>query len=163
MPAEFNVGDPIAYFLTWTTYGTWLPGDPRGWNRKGEIDSLTGNSLIAATAKARMREDVFLLTISDRKVVEETIGDHCEIRGWELHALNVRSNHLHVVVTAGENSPEKVVAELKTWCTRKLKEAHEKRNRFWTQGASCRWLNSDDDLAKAVDYTNEAQDRKGVE
>jgi hypothetical protein len=23
--------DPIGYFLTWVTYGTWLPGDPRGW------------------------------------------------------------------------------------------------------------------------------------
>src|SRR5262249_3307643 len=21
----------LAYFLTWTTYGTWLPGDARGW------------------------------------------------------------------------------------------------------------------------------------
>jgi hypothetical protein len=26
--------DPIAYFLTWTTYGTWLPGDERGWYAK---------------------------------------------------------------------------------------------------------------------------------
>ena len=23
--------DPLAYFLTWPTYGTWLPGDERGW------------------------------------------------------------------------------------------------------------------------------------
>ena len=23
--------EPIAYFLTWTTYGSWLPGDQRGW------------------------------------------------------------------------------------------------------------------------------------
>jgi hypothetical protein len=22
---------PIAFFLTWSTYGTWLPGDDRGW------------------------------------------------------------------------------------------------------------------------------------
>ena len=24
-------GDPVGYFLTWVTYGTWLPGDSRGW------------------------------------------------------------------------------------------------------------------------------------
>lgn len=24
------VDDAHAYFITWTTYGTWLPGDPRG-------------------------------------------------------------------------------------------------------------------------------------
>ena len=23
--------DPLAFFITWTTYGTWLPGDDRGW------------------------------------------------------------------------------------------------------------------------------------
>jgi hypothetical protein len=23
--------EALAYFLTWTTYGTWLPGDERGW------------------------------------------------------------------------------------------------------------------------------------
>ena len=23
--------DPVAFFLTWPTYGTWLPGDHRGW------------------------------------------------------------------------------------------------------------------------------------
>jgi hypothetical protein len=31
--------DPLAYFITWTCYGTWLPGDDRGWTKwhKGEI------------------------------------------------------------------------------------------------------------------------------
>ncbi len=23
--------EPLGYFLTWVTYGTWLPGDERGW------------------------------------------------------------------------------------------------------------------------------------
>ena len=26
----FNTDEPMAYFITWTTYGTWLPGDERG-------------------------------------------------------------------------------------------------------------------------------------
>ena len=25
----------IAYFSTWTTYGTWLPGEPRNWYASG--------------------------------------------------------------------------------------------------------------------------------
>jgi hypothetical protein len=25
------MSDPLAYFITWATYGTWLPGDERGW------------------------------------------------------------------------------------------------------------------------------------
>jgi hypothetical protein len=27
---DHNRDEPLAYFLTWTTYGTWLPGDERG-------------------------------------------------------------------------------------------------------------------------------------
>jgi hypothetical protein len=26
--------EPLAYFLTWTAYGSWLPGDERGWVAK---------------------------------------------------------------------------------------------------------------------------------
>ncbi|MCA9023576.1 MAG: hypothetical protein KDA86_00045 [Planctomycetaceae bacterium] len=25
------MSEPLAFFLTWMTYGTWLPGDERGW------------------------------------------------------------------------------------------------------------------------------------
>ena len=25
------MNDPLAFFLTWSTYGSWLPGDARGW------------------------------------------------------------------------------------------------------------------------------------
>ena len=36
-PNEPPLPEPLAYFLTWPTYGTWLPGDERGWveYRKG--------------------------------------------------------------------------------------------------------------------------------
>src|SRR5688572_5449193 len=28
---EPPMAEPLAYFITWATYGTWLPGDERGW------------------------------------------------------------------------------------------------------------------------------------
>ena len=28
--------EPLAFFLTWPTYGTWLPGDERGWVKYGQ-------------------------------------------------------------------------------------------------------------------------------
>ncbi|MEZ6112471.1 MAG: hypothetical protein R3C99_15870 [Pirellulaceae bacterium] len=28
--------DPIAYFITWTVYGTFLQGDHRGWRKRGK-------------------------------------------------------------------------------------------------------------------------------
>ncbi|MGI9518712.1 MAG: transposase [Pirellulaceae bacterium] len=88
---------------------------------------------------------------------------HCEIRNWQLHSVAVRSNHIHVVLTAPHYTPEQVRDQLKAWCTRKLKPSHPGRLRFWTEGASCRWINHEEELDRAVTYVVDAQDRKGVE
>ena len=159
----FNTGEPLAYFLTWTTYGTWLPGDERGWNRKDEPGFQKPNPLLVESAEAKMKETAFQLSEPQRVIVEDTIRTHCEIRNWHLHAVNARSNHVHVVVTAPGYKPETVRDQFKAWCTRKLKEAGESRTNFWTEGGSRRWINTEDDLEAAIVYVLEAQDRKGVE
>jgi len=33
------MNDPIAYFITWGTYGDRLPGDARGWVQKKKWES----------------------------------------------------------------------------------------------------------------------------
>ncbi len=80
-----------------------------------------------------------------------------------LHAINARSNHVHVVVTAPNYKPDTVARQFKAWCTRNLKTNHPERKTFWSEGASRRWINQEDDLVNAVEYTTEAQDRKGGE
>lgn len=160
---EFNTDEPIAYLITWTAYGTWLPGDERGWNQRGQAEIQAPNAQYLKSAKARMKESPFLLTKPDQEVVENTIRKHCNIRKWTLHAVSARSNHIHVVVTAPDYDPVTVTEQFKAWCTRKLKPSYQKRDRFWTDRASRRWINHEDDLDAAVIYVLEAQDRKGVE
>ena len=159
----FNLGEPLAYFLTWTTYGTWLPGDERGWNRKREADTQLANPLFVEMARPQLKEPEFRLSAVDRRIVEETIRDHCRVRNWHLHALNARSNHVHAVVTAARYPPKSVRDQFKAWCTRRLKDGGTTRTRFWTEGASCRWINHEEELVAAVLYVVEAQDRKGGE
>ncbi len=159
----FNSEEPIAFFITWTCYGTWLPGDDRGWHQWGRGGTQRPNELFNRTAQSQMKEPEFLLSEDDRAVVEETVEKHCGIRGWTLHAVNARSNHVHVVVTAPSYAPGTVRDQFKAWCTRKLTPAHRGRERFWTEGASCRSINHDDDLEAAIRYAGEAQDRKHVE
>src|SRR5215208_5502449 len=89
---------PLAYFLTWTTYGTWLPGDDRGWTKRGKGQQLPDFYRMFASA-LRMTEDAIVLSPQQRLAVEETIREHCRIRGWTLHAVNCRTNHVHVVFT----------------------------------------------------------------
>ncbi len=165
---KFNTGDPLAYFLTWTTYGTWLPGDDRGWTRKDASGAMkASNPLFRDAAAARMKEAAFILSTAQREIVELTIRKHCEIRNWRLHAVNVhavnvRSNYVHVVVTAAGYRSQTVRDQFKAWCSRRLKEAGIMRDNFWTEGCSQRLVNSENDLEAAVVYVLDAQDRKEV-
>ncbi len=160
---QFNHGEPLGYFITWTTYGTWLPGDDRGWHRKGEADIQIPSPLSAESAQSKMKETDFWMNQRDRQIVLETISRHCQIRNWELHAADARTNHVHVVVTAPFYSPEEVRDQLKAWCTRSLKPHYPGRKNFWTEGASRRFLNTQADLDTTVQYVKEAQDQKGCE
>ncbi len=160
--SEFNADEPIAHFITWTSFGTWLPGDERGWWRQGG-EWQPANELFRKMAAAEMKETPFILSLDDRDIVEQTVSKHCEFRGWILHAVRSRLNHVHVVVTAPGYKPETVRDQFKAWCTRKLKPTHPGRERFWTEGGSRRWINHENDLEATVLYVNEAQDRKGLE
>jgi hypothetical protein len=97
----------LAYHLIWTTYGTWLPGDQRGWVKHGTWEVQPPNPAIEHQARSRMAEEPVLLTPEQRALVATTIQDHSHIRGWKLLALNVRSNHVHAVVSA-DRPPEEV-------------------------------------------------------
>ncbi|MEZ6097214.1 MAG: transposase [Pirellulaceae bacterium] len=113
-------------------------------------------------AASEMKETAFIMTPDDREVVEATVLKHCEIRDWSLHAVNARSNHMHVVVTSSGYSPETVRDQFKAWCSQKLKSSYPERKRFWTEGASRRYLNTEEELEAAVMYVRDAQDRKGI-
>jgi hypothetical protein len=103
--------EPLAYFITWSTYGTWLPGDERGW-----VEFRYGwrmpDALRELEPAAKMAEDACRLSLEQRRAVEAQIKETCQIRDWHLHAVNCRSNHLHLVVTA-PTAPERVRSQLK--------------------------------------------------
>lgn len=153
-----STSEPIAYFLTWSSYGTWLPGDERGSWHQGKWIPPSG--LFREMARMEMKEAPFTLSGNDPDTVEATVARHCAIRGWLHHAVKARTNHVHVIVTASEYLPETVRDQLKAWCTRTLKPSYPGRKRFWTEGGSCRWINRTDDLIAAIQYVNEAQNRK---
>jgi REP element-mobilizing transposase RayT len=150
--------DPIGYFLTWATYGTWLPGDARGWVEYRHGWQLP-DPIRELEAKARMTEDACILTPAQRRAVAAQIADTCAHRGWMLHAVNCRSNHVHVVVSAEVAIPKKIRGDLKAWATRTLKEKFDAgRENWWAERGSIRYLNTDDDLQSAILYVRESQD-----
>lgn len=157
---------PLAFHLTWTTYGTWLPGDPRGWVKRGQ--GLQPPSLLRQRdTELRMSEDACRLDALQRRLVEAIVAEHCRIRDWRLYGVNCRSNHIHVVVTA-DAEPETVLEQRKSWTTRWLKELESlrfpdlavAREHWWTERGSRRWINDLDVLEAVLHYVRECQARR---
>lgn len=155
----------LAYFLTWTTYGTWLRGDARGSvvddNRFGVPFAEPDPALVAEDSR-RLESDAMVLDVEMRETVHRSIVSVCEHRGWVLHAANVRSNHVHAVV-GSTVAAEKTLADLKAWATRALREAGlaGDTQKIWTRHGSTRHLFDYGGLEKAVDYVARHQDMKG--
>jgi REP element-mobilizing transposase RayT len=112
-----------------------------------------------------MVESAVVLTEEQRVLVEQTIRDHCRIRGWLLHAVNARSNHVHVVVTA-DRDPDEVMNQFKAWCSRKLSDAaglvgavakKAGRRRWFTEGGDKELIDNDRYLGHAITYVMERQ------
>jgi REP element-mobilizing transposase RayT len=158
--------EPIAYFLTWHTYGTWLHGRAEGSVDKRHnapnSDRLPPDSLREFRNRSRMKHDPFVLNTQARTLVEQVIREHCELKNWNLHAAAVRTNHVHVVVTARGVRPEQVVRQLKQWGTRRLREKRyaDADQRVWVALASTQMLFNNNELGGAIRYTLEGQDRR---
>ena len=150
---------PLAYFLTWTTYGTRLHGDERGTvdrdhNRRGTPTLPEQPKRHAANARL-LAHPPLVLDDSMRGVVERAITDHAALRTWRIIALNVRTNHVHLVIDCrGSHSPEAAMQQLKAWGTRRLISAGliVPTTRVWTDHGSTRYVNTEVSLAAAVDY-----------
>jgi REP element-mobilizing transposase RayT len=160
--ATDSPGQPLAYFITFRTYGTWLHGDERGSMQRGSSGLLAPpipqNPLREAWEARQLLHPPVLLNAHARSVVDAAIRETCLLRDWPLSALNVRTNHVHMVVSA-PIAPERVLNSLKAWCTQRLKEAGlaVEGGRAWSRHGSTRYLWREADVAAACEYVEEAQ------
>jgi len=164
-----HMGEPKGFLITWTCYGTWLWGDERG--SVDDEHNAYATPLLLEDAKRvaglqrRMKHEPYTLSDAARQVVNETIEEHCHRRGWELLALNVRSNHVHVVVGFADAGPEAMMGEWKAWSSRRLRERGfaATTQPVWTKHGSTRYLWKERDLEPAVRYVVEGQDASRFE
>lgn len=94
-----------------------------------------------------------VLDTAQRTLVTNTITEVCEHRSYTLRAVNVRSNHVHAVISRAMQ-PEKIVNDLKSYATRRLREAGlaENEQRVWARGASTRYLWKPRHVEAAIEY-----------
>ena len=106
-----------------------------------------------------MKQPERTLDLHQRQLVEVAIRGVAAHRGWEVHAINARSNHVHVLAS-GAVRPERMLNDFKVWATRRLAEAAllEPGAQVWARGGSRRYIWRQEDMEAAHRYVVEAQD-----
>ncbi len=148
---------PLAYFISIRTYGTWLHGDKRGsidrFHNGYRSPYIPQNAKWHRYNQQQLTTWPLILGAKQRKSIEVVIRETCEIRKWALLAFNVRTNHVHTVVTANRNVAL-VRTAFKANATRQLRQDGLWPHEFspWARKGSKRKLSNEQSVARAIDY-----------
>jgi REP element-mobilizing transposase RayT len=154
---------PLGYLITFRCYGTWLHGDNRGsidrlnYNKYGTPD-MPENKKLLGDEQRELKNPAVSLNRAQRDVVDSAIRAVCEHREYVLHAINVRTNHVHSVVSA-PCKPEQVMDSFKAYVTRKLREANllSQEVKPRARHGSTPYLWTAEEVQRAIDYVINGQ------
>ena len=152
----------LAYFITFSTYGTWLHG-----GEKSSVDvehNVFGTPFLEADMQRERRERAvmsqaaYVMGEAERKIVCKAVVELAADRDWRLLAAHVRSNHVHVVVQ-GERVPARMMSDIKARASRDLTAAgfDDAQRRRWTRHGSTRHLFREEEVEGALRYTLDEQ------
>jgi len=154
---------PIAYLITFTTYGTWLHGDKRGsvnkeYNQYGSdyIGPLPG---LYRREKRNLRNQPVILGRNQREIVLQAVLKVCKYKGWIAHAVHVRRNHIHIIVS-GNKEPAGMMVNFKAYATRALRKSDKNLMdvmKYWTRHGSTKYLWTKNSLISAIGYVKNEQ------
>jgi REP element-mobilizing transposase RayT len=158
MPRDFDNNEfPIAYLISFRTYGTWLHGDKRGsmsrqQNQYG-TPRIPPNPGLQRMELTQLKHTPVKLDDKQRPIVERAIREVCDHRGYVLRAINVRTNHVHTVVSAALK-PEPILQAFQAYATRKLREEGliPREVKPWSRHGSTPYLWKDRHVERAIEY-----------
>ena len=156
---------PVAYLLTFSTYGTHLPGSGKGWvDAQRSVPGspmLTHNRRREEYWRSHLKETPFLLDSIAREIALQVITEVCSHRGWDMHAIHIRTTHVHAVLSSNV-APERMLSDCKAYATRALRSQIDgiQRRRYLAHHGSTRYLWNETSLNAAIQYVLEEQGEK---
>jgi REP element-mobilizing transposase RayT len=122
----------IGYMATWTTYGTWLPGDERGYvNNKGQ--TLPSDKELLQRSKELQKYPTVILNNQEKKFAQQIILDEAYKINHKIIALTVCTNHVHLLAKPNQQSIEDIIRRYKNITTRAFWE-YGRKGKIWTRG-----------------------------
>jgi REP element-mobilizing transposase RayT len=161
------------WLLTWTMYANWLPGDARG-----SVTTIKDDGLIRfrpnqpdtpycgpmpgleESAQRHVIGQPIRLTEDQATIVLAQFQETASFRGWNLLAVAIMSNHVHLVVgVPGDPDPAELLRDFKSYASRALNKQFGKpaSERWWTESGSRRKLSDESAVTAAVRYVLDQQ------
>ena len=158
MASKNNQSFPLAYHITLHTYGSWVPGDSRGWHRRGDGPRSIARPGVAALegyARELQRDPTVVLTASMSRAIIDSITTLSRTRGWRLYAAATVASHLHAVVGAPLMAVP-LIQEIREESVRCLggQGLCDDSRRFWSQGGHFSTIHTMAQLGHAVEYVH---------
>jgi REP element-mobilizing transposase RayT len=148
------MGKTLGYMVTFTTYGTWLQGDRRGFVKDGKI--FEGCERLEQANKKMRRDDKVGLRKAEREIARNAILQEAERIGEKILALSVWSNHVHVVIKEGGKPVDMVVNRLKTAAYYSLRKSGFE-GKVWTRSFDKRFCFDERALRKRIEYVEKQE------
>lgn len=163
------------WLITSTTYGTWLPGDERGfvgrvWDVRPD-DQMTDSLRrehdqygqpydadipgLKRESQRQMKGSPVWLNAEQAHSILDQFLETVAFRQWILHAASIMSNHFHAIVEAPDAvCSDDILGDLKSYASRRLNKTFGKpiSGTWWTASGSKRPLRELDRLFVVIRY-----------
>ena len=138
--------------ITWTTYGTWLQGDERGYVKNGK--TYPGNKALKKANESSQSAEAVLLSKTEKQIVRQAVIKEAALHGQQIYALSVCSNHVHLVAGYIEKPISKIVAYYKKAARLALK-SKGRGGKVCTRGYDKRFCFDDMALKQKIKYVQD--------
>jgi len=138
--------------ITWTTYGTWLQGDERGYVKNGK--TYPGNKALKTANESSQSAEAVLLSKTEKQIVKQAIIEEAALQGQKIYAISVCSNHVHLLAGYIEKPISKIVAYYKKAARLALK-SKGRTGKVWTRGYDKRFCFDQTVLNQKIKYVRD--------
>ena len=139
----------LGYMITWTTYGTWLQGDQRGYLSNGKI--LPSNTALANSNANRLTCDPVRLSKDKRQIAHDAIITKAKKLNHNILAISISSTHIHLVLQYSHNPLGRIVAHYKN-AVRIALHATGLKGKIWSSGYHKRYCFNNESLNQRIAY-----------
>ena len=134
----------MRYHIQWGTYGSWLPGDPRGFRTKGHRVHVDGDyrnpppkgkyDRLYEYARSQMSKEAVIVPRELRAVVGQACLERFQTEDIYVHRLSVGGQHVHVAIDCLPDGIKQMIGRVKKVSSHRIRDTIP--GKVWSHGCN---------------------------